>query len=84
MSQTILPVLSSLVPNSEPVLGSQTDNIIYELKGLSLNILTLKQPSALPVRILSIPSFCVDIHVHCFSHLYTDFINFLLVLYVMF
>lgn len=53
MSETILPVLSALVPKSEHVLGSSSDNIIHELKGLSLTALTSKQPGDLPVRFLS-------------------------------
>ena len=70
MSETILPVLSALVPNSGPVLGSHTENIIHELKGLSLDILTSKQPGALPVCILSVPSFyflyllCIVFHLY--------------------
>ncbi|KAG0579987.1 hypothetical protein KC19_4G140500 [Ceratodon purpureus] len=50
MSETILPVLSALVPKSEHVLGSSSDNIIHELKGLSLTALTSKQPGDLPWR----------------------------------
>lgn len=57
LSETILPVLSALVPSSEPVLGSRTKDIVQEWKGVSLNILASKQPDALPVSILLISSF---------------------------
>jgi len=57
MSEAIVPVLSGLVSNPESVLGSRTENIIQELKGLSLNILASNQPGALPVSILSCSSF---------------------------
>lgn len=62
MSDTILPVLSAVVPNSEAVLGSHTKNTVEELKGLSLNIQASNEPGALLVSILLFSYFCYRIY----------------------